>query len=168
GAPLFRLGGSPVRVITSASITDLDSDQLSGATVRIATGAKTGDVLGFTAIDGNPITGAWDANTMTLTLSGLATIAQYEAALKAITFSTTEGGLPRGLTVSVTDEAEVGSLVPGAALVTVIGLPPAVVTIGAPLFRLGGSPVRVITSASITDLDSDQLSGATVRIANGA
>ncbi|MGE2836951.1 hypothetical protein, partial [Mycobacterium sp. SMC-4] len=168
GAPLFRLGGSPVRVITSASITDLDSDQLSGATVRIATGAKTGDVLGFTAIEGNPITGTWDAQTLTLTLSGLATIAQYEAALKAITFSTTEGGVPRGLTVSVTDEAEVASLVPGAALVTVIGLPPAVVTIGAPLFRLGGSPVRVITSASITDLDSDQLSGATVRIANGA
>ncbi|MGE2837319.1 hypothetical protein ACQI46_25610, partial [Mycobacterium sp. SMC-4] len=136
--------------------------------MRISTGAKTGDVLGFTAIEGNPITASWDANTMTLTLSGVATIAQYEAALKAVTFSTTEGGLPRGLSVSVTDEAEVASIVSGAALVTVIGLPPAVVTIGAPLFKLGGSPVRVITSATITDLDSDQLSGATVRISTGA
>ncbi|MGE2837303.1 hypothetical protein, partial [Mycobacterium sp. SMC-4] len=168
GAPLFKLGGSPVRVITSASITDLDSDQLSGATVRIATGAKTGDVLSYSQLNGNPITASWDAETMTLTLSGVATIAQYEAALKAVTFTTTEGGLPRGLSVSVTDDAEVASLVPGAALVTVIGLPPAVVTIGAPLFKLGGSPVRVISSASITDLDSDQLSGATVRIATGA
>ncbi|WNG86744.1 hypothetical protein C6A87_023520 [Mycobacterium sp. ITM-2016-00317] len=165
GLPIFRLGGAPVKVASSVSITDGDSENLSGATVVIATAYKSGDVLSYVAADGSPITASWDAATGTLTLSGVASIAEYEAAIKAVTFSTTEGGgLPRGISVSVVDDTDTQSLVPGAAVVTVIGLPPVVVVGGLPIFRLGGSPVKVVPSVSITDVDSENLSKATLTI----
>ncbi|WP_374158853.1 hypothetical protein ACEWX3_05160 [Mycobacterium sp. G7A2] len=164
GTPIFTLGKSPVKVFSSVTITDLDSDELSEATVKILTAGKSTDVLDYVAPDGNPITASWDAATRTLTLSGAATVDQYEQALKAVTFSTTEGGLPRGLSVSLVDDAGVASLVPGAAVVTVIGLPPGILTVGTPIFTLGKSPVKVFSSVTITDLDSDELSEATVKI----
>ena len=164
GAPIYSLGGDPVKVVSSVTITDADSDHLSEATVKILTAGKNGDVLDYAASEGSPITGNWDAATRTLTLSGLATKDQYEQALKAVTFSTTEGGLPRGISISVTDEHDIQSVVPGAALVTVIGLPPGILTVGTPIFTLGKSPVKVLSSVTITDLDSDELSEATVKI----
>ncbi|WP_418601896.1 hypothetical protein [Mycolicibacterium sp. SCSIO 43805] len=164
GAPIFSLGGDPVKVVSSVTITDADSDRLSEATVKILTAGKAGDVLDYEAPEGSPITASWDAATRTLTLSGLATKDQYEQALKAVTFSTTEGGLPRGISISITDEHDIQSVVPGAALVTVIGLPPGILTVGTPIFTLGKSPVKVFSSVTITDLDSDELSEATVKI----
>ena len=164
GAPIYSLGGDPVKVVSSVTITDADSDRLSEATVKILTAGKNGDVLDYAASEGSPITGNWDAATRTLTLSGLATKDQYEQALKAVTFSTTEGGLPRGISISITDEHDIQSVVPGAALVTVIGLPPGILTVGTPIFTLGKSPVKVLSSVTITDLDSDELSEATVKI----
>ena len=164
GAPIYSLGGDPVKVVSSVTITDADSDRLSEATVKILTAGKNGDVLDYAASEGSPITGNWDAATRTLTLSGLATKDQYEQALKAVTFSTTEGGLPRGISISITDEHDIQSVVPGAALVTVIGLPPGILTVGTPIFTLGKSPVKVLSSVTITDLDSDELSQATVKI----
>ena len=168
GAPIYSLGGDPVKVVSSVTITDADSDRLSEATVKILTAGKNGDVLDYAASEGSPITGNWDAATRTLTLSGLATKDQYEQALKAVTFSTTEGGLPRGISISITDEHDIQSVVPGAALVTVIGLPPGILTVGTPIFTLGKSPVKVLSSVTITDLDSDELSQATVKIVSAA
>ncbi|AFM19137.1 hypothetical protein Mycch_4428 [Mycolicibacterium chubuense NBB4] len=163
GLPIFKLGGSPVKVVSTATITDLDSDLLSSATIRILTGGKSGDVLAYTGASG-PIAASWDAATQTLTLTGAATAAEYEAAIKAVTFSTTEGGLPRSVTINVTDDGGHTSLVPGAALITVIGLPPLVTAGGLPIFKLGGSPVKVISAVQITDLDSTQFSSATLQL----
>ncbi|WP_204249578.1 hypothetical protein [Mycolicibacterium vaccae] len=165
GLPIFRLGGSPVKVVSSVSITDGDSEHLSKATLTIGSlGYRSGDVLSYVGAEGSPITASWDAVTRTLTLSGLASIAEYEAAIKAVTFSATEGGVSRSISVSVVDDTEKESLVPGAAVVTVIGLPPLVTVAGLPIFRLGGSPVKVVSSVSITDGDSEHLSKATLTI----
>ncbi|WP_263998479.1 hypothetical protein, partial [Mycolicibacterium vanbaalenii] len=59
----------------------------------------------------------------------------------------------------------VQSLVPGAAIVNVIGLPPTVTVFGIPIFKLGGAPVNVVSSVTLGDLDSDNLSEATIVIA---
>jgi VCBS repeat-containing protein len=62
-----------------------DGTSLVGATVKIGTGYASGqDSLAFTALSGNPITGTWDATTRVLTLSGTATVAQYQAALRTV------------------------------------------------------------------------------------
>ncbi|WP_205765217.1 hypothetical protein, partial [Mycolicibacterium austroafricanum] len=75
------------------TLGDLDSENLSEATIVIATAYQDGDVLSYVAPNGNPITASWDAATRTLTLSGVATLDQYEEAIKAVTFSATEGGI---------------------------------------------------------------------------
>ncbi|XOK61138.1 S-layer homology domain-containing protein [Paenibacillus elgii] len=61
-------------------------DNLNGATVVIE-GHKSGDKLNFTTQSG--ITGKYVSTNGVLTLTGLASAEEYEAALKSVTFSTT-------------------------------------------------------------------------------
>ena len=64
---------------------------LSGATVSIGAGFVAGqDVLAFTPQSG--ITGAYDAATGVLTLTGAASAAAYQAALRSVTYANTAGG----------------------------------------------------------------------------
>jgi hypothetical protein len=113
-----------VTVLSSVTITDGDSTNMSGAAVKLTTLSQPGDVLSYTAPQDNPITGVWDAATKTLTLSGAGTIDQYEAALKAVTFSATQGALlVRGVEVWVTDATHMTSLAPGIALINVSAAP---------------------------------------------
>ncbi len=68
------------------TVADVDNTQLTGATVQLTTNYVNGqDTLSFT--DQNGITGVWDAATGTLTLSGTATVAQYQAALRSVTYT---------------------------------------------------------------------------------
>jgi hypothetical protein len=82
-------------------------------------------VLGYTAPQGNPITATWDAASKTLTLTGAGTIAQYEEALKAVTFTATQGAaLVRGLLIN-SPMTPVQSMAPGIATVNERGGVPA-------------------------------------------
>ncbi len=68
------------------TVTDDDSSQLSSATVTMTTGYTNGqDALGFS--DQNGITGNWTAGTGVLALTGNATVAQYQTALRSITYT---------------------------------------------------------------------------------
>ncbi|MEY4753141.1 MAG: hypothetical protein RJA44_816, partial [Pseudomonadota bacterium] len=84
----------------SLTLSDVDSSILSGATVSIGTGFASGqDVLGFT--NQNSITGTYDTTTGVLTLSGSATVAQYQAALRSVTyFNSSEAPSTAARTVS--------------------------------------------------------------------
>ena len=68
------------------TLTDIDSPTMTHATVAVATGFAAGqDVLGFA--NQNGISGAYDASTGVLNLSGSATQAQYQAALRSVAYS---------------------------------------------------------------------------------
>lgn len=73
------------QVNSGLTLTDADNNTASGATVTISGGRVTGDSLNFT--NQNGITGSYNATTGVLTLSGTATLADYQAALRSITFS---------------------------------------------------------------------------------
>ena len=101
-------------------------------------------------------------------MSGLGTIAQYEAALEAVTFSATGGALlPRTLTINVIDDSGVTALVP-AIVVAGVKNPDrptiAVVGLAGLSFPNVGDTVKPITLATIVDFDSTVLTGATVTI----
>ncbi|MBF0383419.1 MAG: hypothetical protein HQL69_20560, partial [Magnetococcales bacterium] len=67
---------------------DVDDSDLEEATISISGNYQDGeDILSFT--DQNGITGKWDAATGTMTLTGTATKAQYETALRSITYENT-------------------------------------------------------------------------------
>ncbi len=70
------------------AITDLDDTNIESAVVAITGNYANGqDVLAFANQSG--ITGSWNATTGELTLSGSATLAQYQAALRSITYTNT-------------------------------------------------------------------------------
>ncbi|BBX68352.1 hypothetical protein MPSYJ_18130 [Mycolicibacterium psychrotolerans] len=169
GLTPFTLGGSPVKLLSVAEITDLDSDSMKSATVKITAGVQPGDTLNYVAPEGITITGSWNG-TDTLTLSGVASKADYEAALKAITFSTTDlGPASRIVTVSLTDADDVTGLGAPATLLVlpavVIELPLTVTALGTPVYTLGKPPVKVVSSVDIANADGGQLTGAVVTVA---
>ena len=78
-----------VAALDTVILSDDDSDTLQSATVKIDNYFAGEDALAFT--DQNGITGSWNADTGTLTLSGEATIAQYQEALQSITYANHSG-----------------------------------------------------------------------------
>ena len=74
-----------ILVDSALTVSDVDSPNLTSATVSIsAADFQAGDTLHFT--DQNGITGSYDANTGVLTLTGAASPADYETALRSVTF----------------------------------------------------------------------------------
>lgn len=101
----------PSAVDSSLVLTDADSAQMAGATVRIVSNYAPGeDVLAFT--DTAAIIGQWDAASGTLTLTGVATVAEYQAALRSVTYfngSDNPGTALRSVEFVVTDDAGLAS-----------------------------------------------------------
>ena len=76
-------------VTPSLTITDVDDTHIESATIAITAGFAQGeDVLAFTDPNG-PITGSYDAATGILTLTGSASLADYEAAFQKVTYENT-------------------------------------------------------------------------------
>jgi VCBS repeat-containing protein len=99
---------NPVTAIDpNLALSDVDDTQMAGATVTIASGLVAGDVLGFA--NQNGISGSYNAGTGVLTLSGTASVANYQAALRSVTYSTTsdnptaDGQVSRTIQFAVTD-----------------------------------------------------------------
>lgn len=94
-----------VVITDNLDIADIDDERMTRAVVQITENYQMGaDVLGFNNTAG--ITGTWNADTGTLTLAGSATIAQYEAALRSVTYSNTAENPAEGIrriTFTVTD-----------------------------------------------------------------
>src|SRR5439155_212718 len=87
GGPLTYSATSPAAAITSTlAVSDVDNTTLSGATVAITAGfAGAEDVLGFTTQNG--ITGSYNAGSGVMTLSGSSSVANYQAALRSVTYA---------------------------------------------------------------------------------
>ena len=94
-----------VSITSSLAISDADDTHLESAEVQITGNYATGqDVLSFS--DQNGITGSWNSTNGTLSLSGSATLAEYEAALRSIAYTNTSENpstLTRTVSFSVND-----------------------------------------------------------------
>src|SRR5205823_1586030 len=92
---------------TVLTLSDVDSTNLTGATVSITANFAVGqDVLGFTAQNG--ISGSYNTATGVLTLSGTASVANYQAALRSVTYfnrSDNPSGATRTISFQVNDGA---------------------------------------------------------------
>jgi hypothetical protein len=120
----FYNANSPgaVTVFPNITVTDVDSTTLTGATVVISFGKQTGDILQFT--NQNGITGSYNSATGVLTLSGAASLADYQTALRSITFSSTTQQPVGVRTISfvISDGSAQSNLSePATALMAVIG-----------------------------------------------
>ena len=78
----YTLGGAGAAIAPAARLTDAETSQIASASIAITGGFLPGDMLHFTNRYG--IMGAYNANTGVLTLTGTATLAQYQAALDSV------------------------------------------------------------------------------------
>ncbi len=122
GGMLAYVENQPASAIDPAlTLADLDNTTLASATVAITGNFAAGeDRLVFT--DQNGISGRFDAATGVLSLSGVASIADYQAALRSVAYLNTSDD-PSGLTRTVSFSVNDGALVSNIATAT-IGVTP--------------------------------------------
>ncbi|MDP1850469.1 MAG: Ig-like domain-containing protein, partial [Solirubrobacteraceae bacterium] len=168
GSAAFTVGGSPVVVDSGLMVADPDSAQLSGATVTISANLTAGDALSFTPA--GSINGV-GAGTGTLTLSGAATPAQYQAVLRSVTYQgTTATPATRTISFRVTDSAGSDSNIAtrGVTVAAAGNSAPVVTTTGgSTAYTEGAAAVTVDSGVTVVDSDDANLAGAQVRISAG-
>lgn len=163
---------APGILMPNAVIVDPDSASLTGATVTV-TGVRPEEVLAFSAPVGSSITGIYTAATGVLSLTGVGTLAQYQSALRSVTYAyNTKNPLPgpRSVTVQLNDGGTANAL----SNVSTVTISIAAAN-DAPTVDLNGPPAGVSTTlsyitplaataiapaATLTDPDSVNLAGA--------
>jgi hypothetical protein len=172
GTTSYVGAASSVTIDTGITVSDLDNTTQSSGTVSVSGGFHSGDTLSFTN-DGSTmgnISASYNAATGVLSLTSAgatATDAQWAAALKAVTFSstsTTYGN--RTISFATSD----GTKTSTAATDTVnITAPPVVTTdSGSASFVAGdnavSTPVAIDSGLTVTDGSATTLASTTVAI----
>ncbi|MEZ5652839.1 MAG: DUF4347 domain-containing protein [Burkholderiaceae bacterium] len=169
-APLTVTEGDPATAVTAALVvSDLDDTQLNAAIVTISVNYVSGeDVLAFT--DTANITGSWNTVSGVLTLTGIDTVAAYQAALRSVTYQNTSNdpsAATRTVGFVVTDGSDFSLAASRDIAITPVGDPPMLATIEGPALAITeNDPASAITSTlTVADVDSPSLASATVAIA---
>jgi hypothetical protein len=173
GTVTFTGGGAPVTLDGSLTVTDGISTPLASGTVFFGTGFTAGDTLNFTAQNG--ISGSFSAETGTLTLTGSATIADYQAALDSITYSfspgngdPTAGGGDTSRTIDwvLSDGVAVSDI--GTSSLTTVHVGPTITAGGTVAYATGGLAAVLDATVTVSDPDSaGLLTGGTVTVTAG-
>ena len=113
GAALaYTENGAPLAISATLTASDVDNANLAGATIQITGNCAAGqDVLAFT--NQNGISGAYTPATCLLTLTGSSTLANYQAAIRSVSYSNSSENpstLARVLSVRANDGAAVNNL----------------------------------------------------------
>ena len=169
----FAEGDADKAIDDSITVADVDSANLTGATIAIGTGfAGTEDQLIFT--DQNGITGSYNASTGTLALSGSATVANYQTALRSVLYRNTSNSPTAGartITVVVGDggaENNASAVVSRTINVTATNDAPILTaTSGALAYAEGAAATSVDAGLSVVDAEDNSLTAATVSFASG-
>nr|MDZ8286610.1 hypothetical protein [Nostoc sp. ChiSLP01] len=176
-APVITTNSTPLAYIendaataidSGLSVTDGDSSNLSGATISITSGfVAAQDTLAFTAQNG--ISGSYSNGVLTLT--GSATVADYQTALRSITYQNNSDNpttATRTISFVVNDGSLNSSTVTRNINITAVNDAPAITPTNTPLAYIENDAATAIDSGlSVTDGDSSNLSGATISITSG-
>lgn len=158
-----------VTITSTLSLSDADDTNLESAVVQITSGYASGqDQLLFT--DQNGIVGSYNSTTGTLTLSGTATVAQYEAAIRSIAYSNISDSpdtTTRTVSITVNDGDSDSNTVTRDIAITAVNDAPILTPYG-PTLSLSedGSPyaatIGALLGTSVTDPDSGAVEGIAI------
>lgn len=154
GATAFTENGAALAIDTGLTVTDSDNANLAGATVSItANFAAAQDTLAFT--NANGITGSYVAGTGVLTLTGSATLANYQAALRSVTYvNNSENPSAAARTMSFIVNDGTSNSTAGTKSVTVAVVNDAPVVTGPANLAGTEDAVMALTGISFTDADA--------------
>jgi hypothetical protein len=159
---------APMVVESALVVSDADSANLTGATVAISANFAPGDMLGFAGQNG--ISGSYNPNTHILTLSGTASVAAYQAALRAVTFSSDSdnpGPFDRTISFVTTDGTLSSTPVTDQIFVREVDDPPVFSGLGTVGYLEQSSGVVVGGGLVISDVDSSSIATIRVTISSG-
>ncbi|MEI8570946.1 DUF4347 domain-containing protein [Methylomonas sp. LW13] len=158
----YTENGSATAITATLALSDADNTNLSGATVQITGNYASGqDVLAFT--NQNGITGSWNSSTGTLTLTGTATVSQYQTALRSVTYQNTSDApstASRAVSFSVTDGTTASNI--GTRSISVAAVNDAPVlsfATGSVSYPENAGAVILAPTATVTDADSTDFNG---------
>ncbi|WP_343559185.1 hypothetical protein [Kiloniella sp. b19] len=169
----YTEGGSVVPVLGGIVLNDPDSDMMDGATIRIED-FREGDaltLLGYTLPAG--MSWRYDLDTGIATLSGAASVADYQEALRNIKYRSSSdnpdnyGSNPsRTILAEVNDGNGNSNTVTGYVNIAPVNEVPVLDNSGASAveYTEGGAAAPVLGSVDLSDVDSRNMDGATVRI----
>ena len=168
-APVLSVSDSALTIPANAAATVIDNlltltandrTSLTGATVRVGSNVSGEDVLAF--VNTSKITHAFDAATGTLTLTGSATAAEYQAALRTVTYDNTRATSLAGTKQIIFTINSSGGTATDARALTLQGL-------SAPTLALSDSTLSVPKDSPAVAIDSQlTLSGSDGTIVSGA
>jgi hypothetical protein len=172
GSQAFTEGDAPVDVDDGISASDVDSADFVGATAQISAGLTAGDSLAVATQNG--ISGVYNSGTGVLTLTGTASVADYQTALRSITYENGSDD-PTAATRTVTFQVDDGGATDNLSdpvsrdiAVTPVNDAPVVTTsAGSTAYAEGDPATEVDAGATVADADDASLEGATVKISSG-
>ena len=147
-------------------VTDVDTPNLDHATVQITANYVNGeDILAF--VDTPNIAGTFNPADGTLTLTGSDTVANYQAALRSVTyFNTSENPSGAARTVTFIANDGIANSTPATSTIDVTPVNDApVVVAGHTLnYTENQAATAIDTAIAVSDVDNANLVGATVQI----
>jgi hypothetical protein len=150
----------------TVTVADPDDTNLTGATVQITNNYQTGqDVLAFT--DTATITGSFTAVSGTLTLTGSDSLANYQAALRSVTYqNTSDNPSPASRTVTWigNDGTDTSTAVTSTITVSVINDAPVLTAGGTLAYTENQAATAMDPAVTVSDVDHATLTGATIQI----
>jgi hypothetical protein len=173
-APVTTAGGTlnytenqvATAIDATVTVSDVDNTNLSSATVQLTTNYVNGqDILGFTTQNG--ITGVFSAATGTMTLSGSSSVANYQTALRSVTYfdnSDNPSGLDRTVVYTANDGAVNSNSSTSTIHVTPVNDAPVVTATGTLAYTENQVATAIAPALTVTDADTGTLTTATVTI----
>ena len=168
GALQFLEKDPALDVTPALTVQDVDSPNMIGAAVKITGNYQQGqDQLLF--VNTAKIQGSWDVLTGTLSLSGLDTQANYQAALRTVKYVNTSNNpsvLTRTVSMTVNDGLASSNVATRNITVVAVNDPPLILTNapGALSYSPSLGAVNVAPGLSVADPDNVNITGAFVRI----
>jgi len=169
--PTIYTEGNPAVVVTnSLSVGDVDDTHIETASVTIGSNFIAGeDELTFASQSG--IGGSYNALTGVLTMTGTATLAEYQSALRSVTYQNSSDSpteLPRTISIAINDGDVNSNIVSRDISIAAVNDAPVLSTIEAlpAYYTEDGGPVSITGNLAVSDIDDSSIEAATVSITN--
>lgn len=161
--------GTPVVIDAAITGTDGNDVNLASANVSITAGLQSGqDVLMFT--NQNGITGSYNSTTGVLTLTGAASIANYQIALRSIRYNNTSldpNTADRTISFVASDGTDISNTATKLVTITAVNNASQITSSAGNTTYVSGTPVNIDAALNVSDVDNVTLNSATISITSG-
>ncbi|GAB5408507.1 MAG: hypothetical protein BalsKO_08720 [Balneolaceae bacterium] len=168
GTITYNSGDSPTVITSSLIVDDGDDTNIESASVSITSNFEsTEDVLNF--VDQNGITGSYAAGTGVLTLTGSSSLANYQTALRSITYENTDP-VPtesvRTVSFTINDGDDDSNIETRNINVVKVNIAPVLSGIesGSIVYFAGNGQESVTSSILVTDADDTNIESAVIQV----